>query len=67
MLRLHLGKDGVVRRRGGGACNVGKCRIHIWVDRRAINNNDFVWINSALLSQSADLNIPNGLLPASID
>lgn len=48
-------------------CNVGKCRIHIWVDRRAINNNDFVWINSALLSESTDLNIPNGLLPASID
>lgn len=52
---------------GGGGGNVGKCRIHIWVDRRAINNNDFVWINSALLSESADLNIPNGLLPASID
>lgn len=38
----------------------------IWVDCPAINN-DCVWINSALLSHSVDLNIPNRLPPSYID
>lgn len=42
------------------------CRKCIWVDCPAINN-DCVWINSALLSESVDLNIPNRLAPSCID